>query len=238
MEDTLKNMSDKTLKSVIEDLKRHSNPEFRIKMERFGINNSRALGIKIPEIRKLAQKTGKNHQLALELWETEIHEARLLAGFIDEPEKVSIQQFDKWVNDFDSWDICDQTCSLLVKTTFAADKIETLSNSKNEFVKRTSFVLMCAFAVHYKKLDDSFFYPFFDIIEKQSVDDRNFVKKAVNWALRQIGKRNDSLRIKAIECAQMILQKDSKPAQWIAKDALRELNNPKIISMVQKKTGV
>jgi 3-methyladenine DNA glycosylase AlkD len=231
-------MQEISLTIVLTELQNLSSAEHFAQLSRFGIKDSNAFGVKIPDIRQLARKIGKNHELAIELWETGIHEARLLAGFIDNPKQVSVEQFDKWVHDFDSWDICDQTCSLFVKTPFALEKIKILSESKEVFVKRTSFVLMCAFAIMNKKSDDSFFYPFFEIIQREAGDDRNFVKKAANWALRQMGKKNDSLRLIAIEYAQRILSQDSKSAHWIARDALRELNNPNIIARIQKKSVV
>jgi 3-methyladenine DNA glycosylase AlkD len=226
------------LSSVIDELKRLSTPEHFSKLAHFGIKDDKALGVKVPLIRQLAKTIGKNHELSIELWKTEIHEARLLATMIENPKLINNEQFDSWVGDFNSWDICDQCCGLLIKTPFAEDKIIQYANSDSEFVKRTAFVLICALSVHDKKASDEFFIPFFDLIERESWDERNFVRKAVNWALRQIGKRNDNLRLKAVEVAERILQQDSKSARWIASDALRELNNDKIIKMVNKKNNL
>jgi 3-methyladenine DNA glycosylase AlkD len=226
------------LNNIIDELKLLSTPEHFSKLAHFGIIDDKALGVKVPLIRQLAKKIGKNHELALELWKTEIHEARLLATMIDNPKQINKEQFDSWVGDFNSWDICDQCCGLLIKTSFARQKIDSYADSNSEFIKRTSFVLMCALAVHDKKANDDFFYPFFDLIEREAWDERNFVRKAVNWALRQIGKRNDNLRVKAIETAERILKQDSKSARWIATDALRELNNEKIKSMVNNKKNL
>jgi len=205
------------------------------KFAHFGINDSTALGVKVPLLRNLAKEIGKNHDLAIELWNTGIHEARLLASMIEDPKQITEQQFDAWVNEFDSWDICDQTCSILGKTHFPLQKITEYSSRSEEFVKRTAFVLMCDQAVHHKEVENEQFYDFFNIIELEAWDDRNFVRKAVNWALRQIGKRNEVLRLKAIETCERIMIQDTKSARWIAKDALRELNTQEIILRLNKK---
>ncbi|MDD4993843.1 MAG: DNA alkylation repair protein [Paludibacter sp.] len=217
---------------VLVEIKSLSTPEHFEKLAHFGINDSKAYGVKIPLLRLLAKKIGKNHELALELWKTEIHEARLLATMIDDPKQVTENQFDSWVGDFNSWDMCDQCCGLFSKTPFVLSKIEIYSTAKEEFVKRTAFVLMCALVINNKKADNELFIPFFELIEREAWDDRNFVRKAVNWALRQIGKRNEILRVQAIECAERILKQEYKSACWIASDALRELRNEKIVAMV------
>ena len=224
-----------TVSEAIDELKALSSPEHYAKLSYFGIKDDKALGVKIPLVRELAKKIGKNHKLALEVWKTEIHEARLLASMIDDPKLVTENQFDSWVGDFNSWDMCDQCCSLLGKTPFALDKINEYSTSEDEFVKRTAFVLICEQAVHHKDINDEQFYHFLELIEREAWDDRNFVRKAVNWALRQIGKRNEMLRLKAIETGERIMKQNSKSARWIATDALRELNDAKIIDRVSKK---
>jgi len=198
-------------------------------MARFGINPANTLGISIPVLRKMAKDIGRNHRLAQDLWASEVHEARLLAGFIDNAAEVTEEQMDSWVKDFDSWDICDQVCSnLFDKTPFAYAKAKEWSFEKEEFVKRAGFVLMAALAVHDKKADDKMFTQFFPIIKKQCSDDRNFVRKAVNWALRQIGKRNATLHNEALRTAEEILALDNKSARWIASDAIRELRSKKL----------
>lgn len=228
-------MSQYTLDEVLGELKLLATPEHFAKLAHFGIKDTKALGIKVPLLRQLAKKIGKNHELALELWATEIHEARLLASMIENPEILTELQFDAWVNDFDSWDICDQCCSLLGLTQFALQKIEEYSIRSEEFVKRTAFVLMCEQVVHHKQVENEQFFHFFEIIEREAWDNRNFGRKAVNWALRQIGKRNETLRLKAIETAEHILNQDSKSARWIATDALRELKSDKVIERSKKK---
>ena len=211
-------------KSALAELKKHSNPKNVEGMARFGISSKNTLGISIPTLRGMAKKTGKDHELALELWDSGIHEARLLAGFIGESGKVTEKQLEKWVLEFDSWDVCDQVCSnLFDQTPFAWRKAVEWSSREEEFVKRSGFVLMACLSVHDKKASDADFEKFFPIIKRESGDRRNFVRKAVNWALRQIGKRNKKLNASAIKLAREIQKIDSKSAKWIANDALREL---------------
>jgi len=214
---------------IIKKLKSLSNPKNVAGMARFGINSQKTLGVNVPVLRQMAKEIGKNHQLALQLWDSGYHEARILAGFIDETEKVTEKQMEKWAKDFDSWDICDQTCSSLFdKTDFVWQKIEGLTKRKEEFVKRTGFTLMACLAVHDKKAQDKDFIKLLLMIKREATDERNFVKKAVNWALRQIGKRNKNLNKEAIKMAQEILKIDNKTAKWIAGDALRELTSENV----------
>jgi 3-methyladenine DNA glycosylase AlkD len=214
---------------VIILLKQKSNPVYLAGMKRFGIENTKALGIPIPELRKVGKTLAKSHSLALALWDSGFHEARILASLVDEPALVTPQQVDKWVGDFNSWDICDQVCgNLFDRTPFAAEKAIYFASRQEEFVKRAGFVLMAEFAVHNKKAPDAFFIDFLPIIEREAWDNRNFVKKAVNWALRQIGKRNNSLRVAAIETAERILLQNSKAAKWIATGAISELKHKAI----------
>lgn len=214
--------------TVIAKLKAYANPTRKNfeGMARFGINTKNALCIGIPVLRKMAKEIGKDHKLALELYNSGIHEAKILASMVDEPEKVTEQQMEKWVKDFDSWDVCDQVCSnLFDKTCFVWQKAVSWSKRKEEFIKRAGFATMAALAVHNKKADDKDFIKLFSLIKKESVDERNFVKKAVNWALRQIGKRNRKLNQEAIKAAREIAEVNSKSAKWIARDALWELEN-------------
>jgi 3-methyladenine DNA glycosylase AlkD len=211
---------------IISTLKQSANAKYLEGMKRFGVDNSKALGVSLPQLRKLAKSIEKDHQLALELWDTNIHECRVMASLIDDPKLVTTGQMDKWVAEFYSWDVCDQVCgNLFDRTPYALDKALEYSSSEKEYIKRAGFVLMAEFAVHDKKADDIEFVRFFAIIEREAWDDRNFVKKAVNWALRQIGKRNRNLHKLAIETAKRIARQESKAAKWIAKDALKELEN-------------
>jgi len=218
-------------KQILKRLKFLSNPKSIEGMARFGIRPKKAYGIAIPVLRKMSKKIGRDHELALELWRSGIHEARILASMIDEPEKVTESQMEKWAEDFDSWDVCDQCCSnLFDKVIFVDKKIKSYANKKEEYIKRTAFALIASLAFHKSGLKDEDFEKYFEIIKKASTDERNYVRKAVNWALRQIGKRNKKLNKEAIKVAKDILRtyKDNKTARWIANDALRELESEKI----------
>ena len=217
------------VREIIEKLKSLSNPQAIEGMARYGINPDKNLGVSIPNLRQVARETGKNHKLANDLWTTGIHDARTLAGMIDQPDEVTEKQMEQWVGDFDSWDVCDEVCmNLFEKLPFAYEKAVKWSSRKEEFVKRAGFVLMARLAVSDKKATDEKFISFLPYIKKESTDGRNFVKKAVNWALRQIGKRNITLNKLAIKTGEEICSIDSKSARWIASDALRELKYEKI----------
>ena len=208
----------------LESLKNRKNVDG---MARFGIRpKTKVYGISIPELRKIAKTIGKDHKLALKLWNSKIHEARILAGFVADAEKLTESQIEKWVKDFDSWDVCDQVCSaVLDKTNSAYKKVFEFSKRKEEFIKRTAFTLIACLSVHNKEMKDKDFIIFFPLIKEASIDERNFVKKAVNWSLRQIGKRNKKLNKEAIKLAKEIQKIDSKSARWIANDAIRELSS-------------
>jgi len=215
-----------TYKEIIQHIKSLRDPEAVKGMARFGINPKNTYGVSIPYLRKVAKQIGKNHLLAQRLWSSGIHEARILACLIDDPAEVTEGQMEKWVKDFDSWDVCDQCCSnLFDKTNFSYKKALQWAQRDKEFVKRAGFVIMAVQAVHDKKAHDKAFMQFFPLILRGAEDERNFVKKAVNWALRQIGKRNHTLNEKAIATANKIQRIYSKSARWIASDALRELTS-------------
>lgn len=214
------------INEVIDLLKQQSTLSHLEGMKRFGIDNAKALGVSMPLLRKLAKEIKKDHGLAQELWDSGIHECRILASMVDDPKMVTSQQMDSWVADFHSWDVCDQVCgNLFDRTPFAIEKALMYSRSEEEYTKRAGFVLMAEMAVHNKKADDLEFIRFFPIMEREAWDGRNFVKKAINWALRQIGKRNKNLHQLAIDTAKRMEQQDSKAAKWIAKNALTELEN-------------
>lgn len=209
---------------MIATLKLQANAQTVQNMARFGVKPALALGISIPTLRKLAKEHGKDQELALALWDSGIHEARILASMIAKPQLVSSQLMDRWVNDFDSWDVCDQVCgNLFDKTPFAYQKAMQWCHEEKEFVRRAGFVMMAELAVHDKKASDEAFTPFFTLIKQYAWDERNFVKKSVNWALRQMGKRNKHLYAIALECANELQYMDSQAAKWIARDALKEL---------------
>ncbi len=221
---------------ILKRLKSLANPAIAAGMARFGSRPKKALGISAPNLRQLAKEIGRDHRLALRLWDSGIHEARILASLIDEPEKVTETQMERWVKDFDSWDVCDACCcNLFDKTPVAYQKAAAWSKRKEEFVKRAGFALVAYLAVHDKKAKDEAFIRFLPMIKPASSDERNFVKKAVNWALRQIGKRNVALNRLAIQTAKDIHAMDSKTARWIAADALRELTGEKIKKRLQDK---
>ena len=222
--------------AILADLRSMGNKEDVEGMKRFGIQADRAFGIRTPQLRKYAKRLGKDHELAIELWQTGIHEARHLAAMIDNPKKVTEDQMESWASDFNSWDICDGACNnLFDKTPFAWTKAVEWTTRDEEFVKRAGFVLMAVLSVHDQKAKDDQFRQFFPLIEREAQDNRNFVRKAVNWALRAIGKRNSSLNEEAISCAERIYEQGSKNARWIASDALRELRSEKVQTRLAKK---
>jgi len=214
---------------IIKELEALSNPQDVEGMARFGINPQKTYAVRIPELQKIAKKAGKNHKLAARLWEAGYRETRILACMIEDPKQVTSDQMDVWAAEFDYWEICDQCCMKLFRLTpFAYQKIFQWSESEEEFKKRAAFALIAVLAVHDKKSPDEKFEQFFPLIIKESLDNRNYVKKAVNWALRHIGKKNIALNKKAIITARKIKKMDSKSAKWIASDALRELESEKV----------
>ena len=222
------------LDEILAELRSHGNPENVAGMARYGINTQGTLGVSMPIVRQLARKAGKSHELAGQLWQSGIHEARILATLVDIVAEVTPAQMDRWAADFDSWDVCDQACANLFRyTPVAFTKAAQWARKKPEFVRRAGFSLMAGLAVKAKKASDEQFQSFLPLIAESASDDRNMVKKAVNWALRQIGKRNQSLHRMAIETAEKIAEQTSRPARWIASDALRELRNPAIIARIK-----
>ena len=221
---------------IIKKLKSLSNPKNIEGMARFGINPEKTLGVSVPNLRKIAKQAGRDHALAEKLWSSGIHEARILASMVDEPERVTKRQVNAWIKDFDSWDVCDQCCmNLFDKLPFAFEKAVEFSKKKREFEKRAGFALMACLAWHDKEAEDEKFEAFFTYMEKEATDERNYVKKAVNWSLRQIGKRNLNLNRAAIKCAREIQKIDSKSARWIANDAIRELESEAVKKRLQIK---
>jgi len=213
-------------REVVRTLERMGDPQRRDGMARYGIDTSRALGISVTELRPLARDLGHDHDLAAALWASGVHEARILASLVDEPARVSQAQMDAWVADLDSWDVCDAVCgNLFDRTPFALDKAVEWSAREPEFEKRAGFALMAWAAVHRKDLPDRAFASLLPLIRERSADDRNYVKKAVSWALRQIGKRSAGLNTKAIRTAEQIERLDARSSRWIARDALRELRS-------------
>jgi len=212
------------LDRVLGEMRLHAHPENIVGMARFGICARHALGITIPNLRAIARRIGRNHALAGQLWETGIFEARLLAALVAVPDKLSRRQANSWARDFENWADCDGVClHQLRKTPFAHELAVAWSRRKGEFVKRAGFTLMATLAVHDKAAPDSVFRSYLSRVEEEAHDNRNGVKKAVNWALRQIGKRSASLETPAIRTAKRIHRQKTRSARWIASDALREL---------------
>ena len=211
---------------IIHEFEELSDVDFAENMKRFGISYVKSYGLRLPQIRKIAKQCGKNHELALKLWDWGYHETYLLATLVEEPQKVDSCQLNEWVNAFYSWDLVDQACiNLLRFIPEAVDDIFIWCNSDEEFVKRTAFSLIAVLAVHNR---DSDFDKYFEIIKEGSTDNRNFVKKSVNWALRQIGKSNADNNKKALKLAYEILEIDNKSSKWVARSAIRELESEKV----------
>lgn len=219
-----------TCDEVVIELRKLAEPKRVEGMARYGIVTDRALGISVYTLRPLAKRIGKDHDLALRLWETGIHEALLLAVFLDDPALVTAAQMESWAARFDSWDVCDQACtSLFDASPLAWGKAVEWAGREEEFVKRGGFALMAGLAWHDKTAPDERFLELLPVLEGQADDDRNYVKKAVNWALRNIGKRNIPLHAAAIDTAQAIAERGTRSARWIAADALRELRSEKML---------
>ncbi len=195
-------------------------------MARFGLTTKNRLGVSMPDIRRIARSLGRDHRLAMALWRTGIPDCRITASIIADPVLLTSREMDRWVKDFDSWDVCDQVCmNLFEQSPLARRKIVAWAARKEEFVRRAAFALLACLAWHEKEAADTGFLPFLRLIKRHATDDRNFVMKAVNWALRNIGKRNAALRKAAIRTAKEIRRLDSPAARWIASDALRELSS-------------
>jgi len=225
---------------ILKELESLGSPQNVTGMERFGITTTKAFGISAPDLKKFAKEVKKlaedRHTLALELWKSGIYEARAVAFLIDDPKRVTREQMDSWANDFDNWATVDGACGyLFCRTRLAYEKAFEWADEDKEFVKRAGFSLMAYLAVHDKKAEDEKLAVFLPVIEAHSDDDRNFVKKAVNWALRQIGKRSQHLNGLAIESATRIRQRDSRSARWIAADALRELTGEAVQQRLRTK---
>jgi len=224
-----------SVKDVLDKLQSKARPEQLEGMAKFGMKVEQRLGVSVPDMRKLAKEIGRDHKLALDLWRTGIAEARIVAAMIDDPAKLTEEQMEDWVKDINSWDVCDQVCdNLFEKNQLAWKKIVDWSEREEEFVKRTAFSLIACLAWHDKKASDEKFIELLPVIIREATDERNFVKKAVNWALRNIGKRNLKLNEAAINTAKEIKRLDSKAARWVASDAIRELESDAIQSRLRR----
>ncbi|MFC1746728.1 DNA alkylation repair protein [Candidatus Neomarinimicrobiota bacterium] len=225
----------KSVDEILKELKARGRPQDLPEMARYGINTDRAFGTTMGTLKDLEKKYKSDHELALALWKCGWREARLLAGLIADPDQVTIGLMDDWAREFDSWDVCDTVTSQLFRySTHAYDQALVWSSAEETFVKRAGFVLMAGLALKKSKMDNAAYEPFLACIRAAASDERNMVKKAVNWALRQIGKRNTHLNERAIAVAEEILSMDYASARWIARDALRELRNSKVQERLQR----
>lgn len=220
--------------AILAELRSLGSEEGRAGMARFGINTEKAFGVSMAATRPLARKYKRRRDLADALWASGFHEARILAVLIDDPKLVTRRQMDAWAAEFNSWDLCDQACmKLFAKTPYAAEKIAKWAKDKREFVRRAAFATIAGYTIAAKKAADNEFLTFLPLIEARATDPRNFVKKAVNWALRQIGKRNTRLHAPALALARKLAASDDKTARWIGKDAVKELSDPVKIARIK-----
>ncbi len=229
---------DDEVASAISWLKRHSTKRNREGMARYAIPSDNALGVSVSNIRVLAKRLGRNHDLAAALWDTGVYEARMLTSFVDDPARVTPTQMDRWCRDFDSWAICDTACfHLFDRTPHAFRKVMQWSRRKGEFVKRAGFALLASLALHDRQAGDEAFARCLPLVEREAADARNFVKKGVSWALRGIGHRNLELNAAAVAVATRLAASPDAAARWIGKDALRDLERAALIRRLKTRRG-
>jgi len=222
------------LDAALELLHRAARPAELAGLARFGISGERRLGLSVPDMRRIAKILGKDHDLALALWDTGIPDARIVAGMVADPAQLTSRQMDRWVKNLDSWDVCDQVCgSAFLAAPHAWKKVAAWAGRREEYVRRAAFALLATLAVHDRASGDERFIEALARVEAAADDDRNFVRKAVNWALRNIGKRNAVLNAASLACAQRIRQRGTRAARWIAADALRELTGDGVQSRLR-----
>jgi 3-methyladenine DNA glycosylase AlkD len=211
--------------ALLAELERLSSRRIREEMgPRYGVHAAKAFGVGIGDIQKLAKRLGRNHDLAQQLWDSGWYEARLLAAFVDEPERVTAAQMDRWARDFDNWGICDTVCfHLFDRTPFALKKVEQWAGRRGEFVKRAAFALLACVALHDKSAGDEPFLRCLTLIEAAAADERNFVKKGVSWALHAVGRRSPELRAAALALARRLAASAASAERWVGRDALRAL---------------
>jgi 3-methyladenine DNA glycosylase AlkD len=225
-----------SVEEVIKRLEAKARPDQLEGMARFGMVTEGRLGVSIPDMREMAKELGKDHKLAAQLWETGISEARILAAMVDEPDKLSEAQMENWVKGINSWDVCDQVCqNLFEKSPLAWKKVMDWSEREEVFTKRAAYALLACLAWHDKDAQDIEFIKLLPVVKRGATDERNFVKKAVNWALRNIGKRDLNLNKAAMKTAKEILRIDSSTARWVASDAMKELSSAPVQRRLRKK---
>jgi 3-methyladenine DNA glycosylase AlkD len=225
-----------TVASVLAELKRKGTKRNRDAMARYGIDAPKAFGITVGTLKTMGKTIGRNHQLAADLWDSGWYEARMLAGFVDDPALVTAGQMDRWARDFDNWAVCDHSCySLFDRTPHAWRKVDQWATRREEFVKRAAFALIASLGVHDKTTPDNEFLRRFPLIEKAASDDRNFVKKGVSWALRVVGRRSKALNKESVALAERLKNSDEPAARWIGSDAYRELTGVLVQRQLAKK---
>jgi 3-methyladenine DNA glycosylase AlkD len=225
------------VRAVLGELESLENPANVAGMARYGITAKKVFGVGAPDLRRMAKSIGRDHALAIELWRTGVHEARAIAALVDDPARVSRRQMEQWARDFDSWAICDGACTMLFdRTAHALTCAREWTERREEYVKRAGFVVMAGLAVHDKRADDAVFEEFLDLVEREAGDARNFVKKGVNWALRQIGKRNPTLHQKAVALSARLVERGGA-ARWVGSDALRELTAPATVRRIEARAA-
>ncbi len=226
------------LSQALAELRRQARPDLLAGMARFGLVGAGRLGVSVPALRRLGRTLGRDHGLALALWDTGIPDARILASLVAEPTRLTPAQMDLWVHTAEAWDVCDQACNnAFVRSPLAWDRVQAWSQASPEFPRRAAFALLACLATHDKRAPDAAFAAALELIEQSATDERNFVRKAVNWALRGIGKRNLALHSVAIERAERIARLDSRAARWIATDALRELRSPAVAARLAARSA-
>jgi 3-methyladenine DNA glycosylase AlkD len=217
------------VEGVVASLKRVATKKTRDGMARYGIPSDKAFGVPVGKIQQLAKRLGRNHDLAIALWDTGWYEARMLAAYLDEPERVTPAQMERWCRDFDSWAICDTVCFVLFdRSPHAFDKVEEWCDRREEFQKRGAFALLACLALHDKSAPDAAFARYLPLVERAASDERNFVKKGVSWALRAIGRRTLALNKAAVAVARRLAASPQAAAQWVGKGALKELTSPAV----------
>jgi 3-methyladenine DNA glycosylase AlkD len=217
-------------KAVVAQLKRLASKSVRAGMARYAIPSDNAFGVSVGTLQKVSKRLGKDHELALALWQTGHFEARMLACFVGEPDRITTAQMDRWCRDFDSWAICDHACfHLFDRTPHAFRKVEQWAKKRGEFQKRAAFALLASLALHDKQSGDEPFATCLPLIERAATDERNFVKKGVSWALRGVGRRSSALHAAAIELAKRLAASAEPAPRWIGKDALSDLQKPAVV---------
>lgn len=225
--------------AILATLQARGSERNRAGMARFGINTEQAFGVSMAAMSDLVKRYRRRHELAQALWETGRHEARILAALIDEPERVTRRQMDAWAAAFDSWDICDQACmKLFARTPFVPERVAKWARDRREFVRRAAFATIAGYAIAAKQVPDAALLPFLRLIEQGARDERNFVKKAVSWSLRQIGKRSLTLHRPALALARKLAASDDPTARWIGRDAVRELTDEAQVRRISGRSRV